>query len=214
VLIVNDVGGKYVIGPLGFEQMYIGRSSLDAMVDPLKELGRYAHGVNPNIIVAPERLRHDESKVFLTLDDVLHVLDKVKLDNVRYQEDTEHLVENEMGRNISFHLQRGLDSGYLAYCHGSEWGKWNTPENRAEFRPGGPVNDQLPEIMQTFVNAGYKGVFSLEVPHILFYKALGQADPNNYAEAPRQIQDQLAYGRAAITVARTLQVFMPLKKAG
>ncbi|MFH1396896.1 MAG: sugar phosphate isomerase/epimerase family protein [archaeon] len=206
--IVRHLGGNYVMGPLAIEHKYAGVSLPNLMVDHLKRVGEYA--ADRDVVLAVERLRREETNVFHTLDQVLEIIHAVNLPSVGFQEDTAHAVANE-GPALLPTLKRGLDSGRLLYLHLSEYGDWGTAHNRAELQSGGIVHGQLLPIMQLLAATGYAGPVTLEVPHIAFKDALGQADPSSLSRVTPEIQNQVAYNRTETSVRSVLAAYRTLR---
>jgi len=205
--IASHVGARRVNGPFWFEHNYQGASDPKYIVDPMRELSDYA---DDDVILTPEMLRREESRVFCSLHDALETIRQVGRDNVRFQADTAHLADYGGPGMLIESVDQCLTSEVCDHFHISEYADWNTPTNRGVFIPGGVVHDALPQITGAFVKHGYDGPASVESPHTAFHEALGREDPEELVKAERYVQDQHAHAMTQLCLNRVLQLHLPL----
>jgi len=125
------------------------------------------------VILAPESLRKRESTA---LSDVKLFGDYVKEIGSPYfkmQLDTAHL-RAEYGKDYLKVLEEAIKDDLVAHLHISEWGPWDTEGNRAVISADTPIGSEMKELFDMLKRVKYKGTIGIEVPHPLFYGAVGR----------------------------------------
>ena len=155
------------------------------------------------VIYAPESIRDRESGALSDVERYRKYVKEVNSPNFKMHLDTAHLKAN-YGLNYLNVLEKAIKDDTVAHLHISEWGPWNTADNRGAIHEGTPVGKDMDQLFEMLHRVKYKGTIGIEIPHYLFHGAVGReikglnqfigADPDNVLDKFAQQEQKLSVG--------------------